>query len=154
MSGSDGVLLSGLQREEETLPPFVHSHLGFENGQSRDPTEMSRIFKEHGTLGFTPPGSKGLGDRPVAGVTVKMETPVIYFHSNETTPFHATVKVGFNGGTISQWYPRRSGGETLPEPPPAADPVNHPTPLAAWTHRFHQTLARLDRMGRRSPATR
>ncbi len=136
VSGSDGVLLSGLQREEETLPSFVHSHLGFENGQAQDPNELNRIYQEHGTLGFSPPQSKGLGDRPVAGVTVKMETPVIYFHSNETSPFNVTVKVGFNGGTISQWYPHRSSGEILPEPPRAIDPVNHPTPIEAWTIDF------------------
>jgi hypothetical protein len=130
VSGSDGVLLSGLEREEEHLPAFVHSHLGLENGQPQDPTEIARIYKLHGTIGFDEPNMKGMGSRPVAHVKVKMETPVIYFHSNEA--FHAKVKVGFEGGTISQWYPQRSGGETLPEPPPAADPKNQPTPRAAW----------------------
>jgi hypothetical protein len=36
---------------------------------------------------------------------------VIYFHAEEG--FEAEVKVGFEGGTISQWYPERSGGEDL-----------------------------------------
>jgi hypothetical protein len=130
VSGSDGVLLSGLEREEEHLPPFVHSHFGLENGQPEDPTEIERIYKLHGTIGFSRPNMKGMDSRPLAHVNVKMETPVIYFHSNEA--FHAKVKVGFDGGTISQWYPQRSGGETLPEPPPAADPKNQPTPRAAW----------------------
>jgi hypothetical protein len=61
-----------------------------------------------------------------------METPVIYFHSEEKEEFPVHVKVGFNGGTISQWYPQRSAGEKLPEPPPSPDPVKSPTPLAAW----------------------
>jgi hypothetical protein len=42
------------------------------------------------------------------------------------------VNVGFNGGSISQWYPRRSGGETLPEPRPSANPLLNPTPGSAW----------------------
>ena len=37
VAGSDGVLLTGLQREEEELPGFVHSHFGFENGQPPTP---------------------------------------------------------------------------------------------------------------------
>jgi hypothetical protein len=102
VSGSDGVLLTGLEREEAPLPHFAYSHLGMENGN---------LSWENGF-------GKGMG-RPVAGVTVKMETPVIYFHSDKA--FDATVKVGFEGGTISQWYPQRSGGEVLPVPPPAGE---------------------------------
>jgi hypothetical protein len=129
VAGSDGVLLSGLQREEEELPRFVHSHFGFENGQPVDGGKLTSITNTHGYPAF-PSKTKGLGRRPVSGVTVKMETPVIYFHSQE--PFRATVKVGFEGGTISQWYPARSGGETLPEPPPSADPINQPVPAEKW----------------------
>ncbi len=133
VSGSDGVLLSGLQREEETLPSFVHAHFGFENGQSTSPDKLKSIIKTHGYPAF-PNQTKGLGRRPVSGVTVKMETPVIYFHSDKA--FHAQVKVGFEGGTISQWYPNRSGGETLPEPPHAADPEKQPVPAAQWNLDF------------------
>jgi hypothetical protein len=97
VSGSDGVLLTGLEREEAALPHFAHSHLGLENGN----------------LSIRNGFGKGL-NRPVAHVTVKMETPVIYFHSDKA--FDAKVKVGFEGGTISQWYPERSGGEVLPMP--------------------------------------
>jgi hypothetical protein len=102
VSGSDGALLTGLEREESPLPHFAHSHRGLENGN---------LSMENGF-------GKGM-NRPVAGVTVKMETPVIYFHSD--TAFDATVTVGFEGGTISQWYPQRSGGEILPVPPPAEE---------------------------------
>ena len=59
-----------------------------------------------------------------------METPVIYFHSDKA--FHAQIHVGFEGGTISQWYPNRSGGETLPEPPPSSHPGVNPVPLEKW----------------------
>lgn len=135
VAGSDGELLTGLEREEETLPAFTYSHIGLENGQRPDMAQVRQIFQWHGTRGI-PSGVKGLGKRPLKGVTVKMETPVIYFHSNETAPIHAKVKVGFNGGTISQWYPQRSGGETLPQPAPAVSPMIAPTPLSAWTLDF------------------
>ena len=92
--GSDGTLLSGLYAEEETLPPFVHSHGGM------DSVALRKRFK-----GFY---------RDLKNVTVKMETPVVYFYSD--TGFRAHVAVGFENGSISQWYPSRSGGETPPKP--------------------------------------
>ena len=123
------MLLSGLQREEELLPAFVHSHFGFENGQNSSMEKLAAVIKTQGYPAF-PTQTKGLGRRPVSGVTVKMETPVIYFHSDKA--FRAKVKVGFKGGTISQWYPDRSGGETPPEPPPSADPEKNPVPPEQW----------------------
>jgi hypothetical protein len=89
--GSDGRMLTGLEVEEEAVPPFVHSLTGFA------------------------PSNKGW-DRPVRNVTVKMETPVLYFYSK--TPLSVRVDVRFNGGSISQWYPDRVAGETMPEPRP------------------------------------
>lgn len=87
---SDGTLLSGLEREEHRLPNFVQCHAGFS------------------------PANKGW-DRPVKNVTIKMETPVLYFYSGHELA--VTVDVGFHGGSISQWYPERSGGEELPPLP-------------------------------------
>jgi hypothetical protein len=87
VSGSDGALLPGLEVEEESLPNFVHSFAEFS------------------------PAMKGL-NHPVRNVTVKMETPVLYFYA--TKPLTAQVEVGFHGGSISQWYPDRVAGETLP----------------------------------------
>jgi hypothetical protein len=136
VSGSDGELLTGLEREEEQLPAFTYSHMGLENGQNPDREEIERTFKQYGTYGVPAPFPKGIGKRPLKGITVKMETPVIYFHSQERQSIHAKVKVGFKGGTISQWYPQRSGGEKLPQPAPAADPIKKPTPLSAWTLDF------------------
>jgi hypothetical protein len=86
VSASDGTLLPGLEREEEPVPPFVHSHSGFS------------------------PATKGWS-RPVSNVTIKMETPVLYFYSD--APRAVKVDVKFHGGSISQWYPERSGGETM-----------------------------------------
>ena len=90
VNASDGTLLSGLEREEHRLPNFVRSHAGFS------------------------PADKGW-DRPVKNVTIKMETPVLYFYSDHELA--VTVDVGFIGGSISQWYPDRSGGEELPPLP-------------------------------------
>ncbi len=101
VSGSDGRLLEGVENDVESLPFFVHSH---------DPSE--RMFQG---------GSKGFAGRPLKGVTVKMETPVIYFYTDQS--FDAEVSVGFNGGSISQWYPSRSGGEKVPFR--GADPVTN-----------------------------
>ena len=95
VSGSDGVLLSGLKREEERLPSFVHALDGMENVGPR--LTYSK--------GYFP-------RRPLRNVTIKMETPVIYFYSDKA--FRAEVNVGFEGGSINQWYPQRAGGETPP----------------------------------------
>jgi hypothetical protein len=99
VSGSDAVLLPGLQAEEEPLPAFVYSHEGMEP------------FSVKGWV------------RPLQNVTIKMETPVIYFYTSR--PFEARVHVGFNGGSISQWFPARCGGET---PPPAPKMANFGSP--------------------------
>jgi hypothetical protein len=97
VAGSDGTLLPGLEREEESLPAFVYSHHG-----------------------MGPRGSKGfLLQRPIHNATIKLETPVLYFYHQD--PLDLTVKVRFNGGSISQWFPQRAGGETVP-PVSIADP--------------------------------
>jgi hypothetical protein len=90
VSGSDGKLLPGVHLEEEPLPRFVYAHEGMEPGAGQDRRWV----------------------RPLAGVTIRMETPVLYFYTDK--PFDAHVDVKFNGGSISQWYPQRSGGESAP----------------------------------------
>lgn len=52
---------------------------------------------------------KGMPVAQLENVTVKMETPVIYFYGDDTPKVN--IKVGFNGGTISQWYPHRKSGD-------------------------------------------
>jgi hypothetical protein len=128
VSGSDGRLLPGLEREEHALPGFVHSHAGFA------------------------PANKGW-DRPVANVTVKMETPVLYFYAPQ--PLSVTVDVGFHGGSISQWYPDRSGGEMLP-PIPTLPASNQADPSAAVPIDFAAAFAgsaswRVDVLARDAP---
>lgn len=105
VSGSDGVLLPGLEVEEAALPAYVHAFPGF------------------AVTG------KGM-PLPVRNVTVKMETPVLYFHSD--TSFRAKVAVGFQGGAISQWYPERSDGENLPSNGRATAPIDFKIPRCGW----------------------
>lgn len=110
VSDSDGNLLIGLETEEEHLPGFVHnlnSRSGVGNPRSDYPHFHYYSSGPNQGFGFM---SKGL---PVnaRNVTVKMETPVIYFYSENKEPFPVEVKVGFQGGAISEWYPDRSGGE-------------------------------------------
>lgn len=91
LHGSTGATLSGLYFEEEQLPAFVYHFPGF----SPDPAIA--------TTGYM----------PCNNVTVKMETPVLYFYSSvEKT---VQVHVDFPQGAISQWYPNRSGGEAMPK---------------------------------------
>lgn len=84
MAGEDGVALEGLSREEESLPSFVYSRT-----KVRDCPLRAK-------------GWKGL-EVPATHVTQKMETPVLYFHSQ--TARRVRVRVDFMGGLISQWYP-------------------------------------------------
>lgn len=79
MQTSEGKTLDGMHHEDEPLPSFVHSRLfGSEN-------------------------SKGVEMLPEP-VTQKMETPILYFHSDIARD--VTVRVDFPKGVISQWYPR------------------------------------------------
>ncbi|MBK7883720.1 MAG: hypothetical protein IPJ81_07915 [Chitinophagaceae bacterium] len=83
---SKGNQLSGVYLEEEGLPRFVHS--------------LSPQYPSvKGGKGFTTPEN----------VTVKMETPVIYFYSPKA--INASVKVDFPQGAIGQWYPEIDKGK-------------------------------------------
>lgn len=84
VEGSDGIALEGLQHEEEGLPSFVYSRSKVRACPLRDR------------------GYKGL-EVDVSHVTRKMETPVIYFHSK--TPQRVRVRVCFQKGLLSQWFP-------------------------------------------------
>lgn len=86
LQNSDGFRLSGLYKDEEKLPAFV-KNIAYKNEVKGFSTETRLI-----------------------GVTVKMETPVIYFYSNKQRD--VSVSVEFNGGSISQWFPERTNGES------------------------------------------
>ena len=89
---SKGKMLSGLYIEEEKLPQFVYQH--------KLPATIHDKLKRQ----------KGVFVEPL-NVTVKMETPVIYFYSPQSRK--VSVRVDYPRGSISQWYPKRSNGELL-----------------------------------------
>ncbi len=126
VSGSGGELLTGLHVEEEHLPPFVYSHIGMknlnwshrfmpqlmssvQNGYAKNANQMF-VLKGEGNKIVPMSLMKGMPMASLSNVTVKMETPVIYFYGDDAGKVN--VKVGFNGGTISQWYPQRKSGDT------------------------------------------
>jgi len=93
LQSSNGERLSGLQKDEETLPSFVYNiaHSYYYNGFLFGPKGfMENTWFEH--------------------VTVKMETPVLYFYSDSMKD--VSVNVNFKNGSISQWYPERADGES------------------------------------------
>lgn len=50
--------------------------------------------------------------KPSAWGTVRMETPVLYFHAER--PLTVDVRVGFPDGTLTEWYPAaEAGGSSL-----------------------------------------
>lgn len=91
MVGTDGIVLDGLHHEEEALPKFVHDLLKIE-AYARTDTKL-----------------------PASRVTQKMETPVIYFYSDQ--PMRAQVRVWFAQGLMTQFYPLPS--TVYPELPDA-----------------------------------
>lgn len=104
VSGSDGVLLPGLDRDEELLPNFVSGQQGLSNQLAfQDPVDTNVIYMLADTASMFSYGKT----IPWASrnVTVKMETPVIYVYSDTSKPFPLEVTVGFEKGLISQVYP-------------------------------------------------
>lgn len=80
MVGRDGFALDGLQHEEAALPAFVHDLLSVRESGRDDGQKL-----------------------PASHVTQKMETPVIYFHTEQ--PVRVQARVWFQQGLMSQFYP-------------------------------------------------
>ncbi|HKP95669.1 MAG TPA: hypothetical protein VJ385_07920 [Fibrobacteria bacterium] len=93
LNASSGNGLSGLFVDATRLPAFVHGLPYF----NYDPVS-----------GWSSPDK-------LRNVTVKMETPVLYFYADKRTD--VDVKVKFRGGTISQWYPQCYDCEGNPAAP-------------------------------------
>lgn len=89
LTTSGGKHLSGLYLDEEKLPSFVYN------------LDMRETADSQAKI-ITPKDCK------LKNVTVKMETPVLYFYSPKE--MDVNVRVDFTSGYISQWYPQRSGG--------------------------------------------
>ncbi|MBC7537968.1 MAG: hypothetical protein H7281_04055 [Bacteriovorax sp.] len=115
--GSDGTRQEGMFHEDEVLPSFVHNFgeqlprlglMAFATLPTFPP--LQRLLPTP-TPTPTPPPHRNCGQHSKVGcdflegqsITQKMETPVLYFHSD--VPLRVTVDVGFPTGIISQTYP-------------------------------------------------
>jgi hypothetical protein len=86
-----GQALGGINTDDEPVPSFCHD---------LDPS-------------FVTPASRLVGSGPKGipnchpDVTMRLETPVLYFHLPPDTagPITASVKVAFHGGWLTQFYP-------------------------------------------------
>jgi hypothetical protein len=115
--GSDGSLQRGLHHEEEDLPAFVYDRA------------------KAGTLLAATPS-----------VTIKMETPVTYFYSDQ--PLSVQASVSFPKGVLTQWYPQvvafnpwmAAAGSILPGMP--ATPATLADPVLDLTFPFQGELCR------------
>ncbi len=107
---SNGERLSGLFVDEEKLPTFVK--------------DISFSYYEvyETTKGY----SWHYFNTQLKNISVKMETPVIYFYSDRLR--NVSVEVNFLGGSISQWYPNRTSGE----PNPGAEMLDFAEQRIGW----------------------
>lgn len=99
LQGSSGVELDGMQHEGEALPDFVHSFARTVPSPFRAMGNSSRNVRVRRTRS-------------------KMETPVIYFHTNRA--MDVNVKVGFVRGLMSHYYPAPT--RMTPSPGPGHAP--------------------------------
>jgi hypothetical protein len=108
LNSSAGKSLSGLYVDATRLPDFVLGLPYFNYDPLKGWAALDRL----------------------RNVTVKMETPVLYFYARKEMA--VDVKVDFPGGTISQWYPVCYESETNPTGP-FVDFAQAPYPgHAAW----------------------
>lgn len=109
LMGSDGKLQEGMHQEEAALPGFVY---GFGHPQAEPAIKMAgrcgHVKLPCSTLhnlAHDKQANDIMPKNPIgAGITQKMETPVIYFYGDVGQKVRVTVD--FPQGIISQYYPR------------------------------------------------
>lgn len=91
LQNESGDALGGINTDDEPVPPFVHR---LENFLLLQPTEIPYSFCQ-GAPACHP------------DVTMRLETPVIYFHppASEKKIESANVRVKFRGGWLTEFYP-------------------------------------------------
>jgi hypothetical protein len=115
--GSDGKLIEGMHHEDEALPGFVYGLKKEEAAQKPipapfpSPRPINRPCQSHSKVGcdtlmsLIQTHSEIFPEAPIsAGVTQKMETPVIYFYGDNG--LKANVEINFPQGIITQYYPQ------------------------------------------------
>lgn len=90
-----GDVIAGVNTDDEPVPAFVHD-IG--NAVARSGSQMTPAFQANMTKGGIP--------RLHPDVTMRLETPVVYFHLPKGVD-HMTLDfdVSFRGGWLSQYYP-------------------------------------------------
>jgi hypothetical protein len=90
-----GRTLGGINTDDEAVPPFCH--------------DLDKFLVVR-TEELPPILFKG-APRCMPEITMRLETPVIYFHrpAGATKPLTASIRVAFRGGWLTQYYP---GAET------------------------------------------
>ncbi|MFN0051210.1 MAG: hypothetical protein ACKV0T_03410 [Planctomycetales bacterium] len=85
-----GHAIAGVNTDDEPVPDFVH--------------RISEMIPRASDL--APVYYKGV-PRSHRQVTMRLETPVVYFYppAGQTAPLHASLKVGFRGGWLTEYYP-------------------------------------------------
>jgi hypothetical protein len=93
-----GRSLDGINTDDEPVPFFVHQLAG-----------GSPVFSATQMPGFFSQGA------PFAqpNVTMRLETPVIYFHPTGDLPRSVDVKVQFRGGLLTEFYPQPTREEPV-----------------------------------------
>ncbi len=96
-----GAAIKGINIDDEPVPSFVYQY-GIQ--------VTAQYSKSQGTFGLPPYQDWIKGWRPADhDVTMRLETPVLYFYPPAGTPARAVpplqVHVDFTGGVLSQYYP-------------------------------------------------
>jgi hypothetical protein len=116
LMGSDGTRLEGMHQEEASLPNFVY---GFGKPQAERPVSsqgrcghIKLPCATLNNLASTAQPAEVIPKNPLgAGITQKMETPVIYFYGDVGQK--VDVAIGFPQGLISQYYPKATSYSPL-----------------------------------------
>ena len=102
LQNESGQAIGGLNTDDEPVPNFVHTTLEM----LVPPTQLPPSFlgKAPGSVGFFGKGIPGLH----LDVTMRLETPVMYFYPPEGTiePVEMDVKASFRGGWLTEYYPQ------------------------------------------------
>ncbi|CAN5520096.1 hypothetical protein BH10PLA1_BH10PLA1_07600 [soil metagenome] len=100
LQNSNGDAIGGINTDDEPVPGFVHT---------LDSSLVSR------STASTQPQGKGAFPVLHPDITMRLETPVIYFYrpAGSAGPLTADVSVTFHGGYLSQYYPNVTGPQPV-----------------------------------------
>src|SRR5207249_3480852 len=116
LQDEDGKSICGINVEDEPLPAFVHQldpmlliradslpPVFYQGAPAAHPGVTMRL--ETPVIYFHPSG-KGAAPAGRSDVTMRLETPVVYFHQDQPAAAQTIdVKVQFKGGWLTQFYP-------------------------------------------------